>query len=104
MKFKFAKKATLLVSAMALAGMAWAQQKPAELKVGITTFLSGPASVFGVPAKAAAEILIDDINKNPKKYLSFSVIGRKEDEGFSKKELEEIRREISNMTLDKKKP
>ena len=62
MKFKFAKKATLLVSALALAGMAWAQQKPAELKVGITTFMSGPASVFGVPAKAAAEMLIDDIN------------------------------------------
>ena len=62
MKLKFAKKATLLVGAMALAGMAWAQQKPAELKVGITTFLSGPASVFGVPAKAAAEILIDDLN------------------------------------------
>ena len=62
MTFKFAKKATLLVSAMALAGMAFAQQKPAELKVGITTFLSGPASVFGVPAKAAAEILIDDLN------------------------------------------
>ena len=31
-------------------------------EVGITTFLSGPASVFGVPAKAAAEILFDDIN------------------------------------------
>ena len=39
-----------------------AQQKPAELKLGITTFLSGPASVFGVPAKAAAEIMIDDLN------------------------------------------
>ena len=62
MTFKLAKKATLLVSAMALAGMAFAQQKPAELKVGITTFMSGPASVFGVPAKAAAEILFDDIN------------------------------------------
>ena len=39
-----------------------AQEKPAELKIGITTFLSGAASVFGVPAKAAAEILIEDIN------------------------------------------
>jgi branched-chain amino acid transport system substrate-binding protein len=25
-------------------------QKPSELRIGITTFLSGPASVFGVPA------------------------------------------------------
>ena len=44
------------------AGLARAQDKPAELKIGITTFLSGAASVFGVPGKAAAEILIDDIN------------------------------------------
>ena len=49
-----------LLSCMALASSA--QTKPVELKIGITTFLSGPASVFGVPAKAAAEILIDDIN------------------------------------------
>jgi branched-chain amino acid transport system substrate-binding protein len=38
------------------------QAKPAELKLGITTFLSGPASVFGVPAEAAAEMWIDDFN------------------------------------------
>jgi branched-chain amino acid transport system substrate-binding protein len=49
-----------LLSCLAMASSA--QTKPAELKIGITTFLSGPASVFGVPAKAAAEILIDDIN------------------------------------------
>ena len=43
-------------------GSALAQEKPAELKIGITTFLTGAASVFGVPAKAAAELLIDDLN------------------------------------------
>lgn len=37
--------------------------KPAELKVGITTFLSGPASVFGVPGRRAAEWLFDEINR-----------------------------------------
>ena len=42
--------------------LAHAQDKPAELKIGITTFLSGAASVFGVPGKAAAELLIEDIN------------------------------------------
>lgn len=36
--------------------------KPAELKVGITTFLSGPASVFGVPARQTAEMLVEQIN------------------------------------------
>lgn len=40
-----------------------AQDKPAEIKIGITTFLSGPASVFGVPSKAAAEMIAEDINK-----------------------------------------
>lgn len=38
-------------------------QKPAELKIGVTTFLSGPASVFGVPSRQAAEMLAEDINK-----------------------------------------
>ena len=38
-------------------------QKPAELRIGITTFLSGPASVFGVPGRQAAEMLADDINR-----------------------------------------
>ena len=44
-------------------GNAGAQQKPTELRVGITTFLSGPASVFGVPAKQAAELLFEELNK-----------------------------------------
>lgn len=59
------KKINQVLSAAMLSCLAMAssaQTKPAELKIGITTFLSGPASVFGVPAKAAAEILIDDIN------------------------------------------
>ncbi len=43
-------------------GLAAAQDKPAELKIGISTFTSGPASVFGVPGKAAAELLIEEIN------------------------------------------
>ena len=46
-----------------LTGAALAQGKPQEIKIGITTFLSGPASVFGVPAKAAAEMIAEDLNK-----------------------------------------
>ncbi len=49
------------LAALAMTG-AHAQSKPAELKVGITTFLSGPASVFGVPAKVAAELYIEQLN------------------------------------------
>ena len=43
-----------------------AQGKPAELKVGITTFLSGPASVFGVPGMAAADLYIEQLNADRK--------------------------------------
>ncbi|WP_235907943.1 ABC transporter substrate-binding protein [Siccirubricoccus phaeus] len=45
-------------------GNAGAQQKPSELRVGIATFLSGSASVFGVPARQTAELLFDEINKS----------------------------------------
>ncbi|CAA9243250.1 MAG: ABC transporter, substrate-binding protein (cluster 4, leucine/isoleucine/valine/benzoate) [uncultured Craurococcus sp.] len=44
-------------------GGARAQGKPTELKIGITTFLSGSASVFGVPARQAAELLFEELNK-----------------------------------------
>src|SRR5258706_9027013 len=58
--------AMALVACVAALGMvtgAHAQgAKPAELKIGIATFTSGPASVFGVPGKAAAEIWIEEFN------------------------------------------
>ena len=54
-------RALFLVSVFS-ASLSFAQQKPAELKIGMTTFLSGPAAVFGVPGKAAAELAIDEIN------------------------------------------
>jgi branched-chain amino acid transport system substrate-binding protein len=55
----------LLVATAACAAMplaAFAQDKPDALQVGITGFFTGVASVFGVPAKDAAEILAEDIN------------------------------------------
>ena len=60
------RKPVALAAFAALLGMtsaAFAADKPAELKIGITTFTSGPASVFGVPGKAAAEMIVDDWNK-----------------------------------------
>lgn len=56
--------ATILGTALTLAGPALAQDKPDSLKIGITTFLTGPASVFGVPAQEAAEMLIERINED----------------------------------------
>jgi branched-chain amino acid transport system substrate-binding protein len=58
----------LLISSLATLALSlalpsvYAQSKPAVMKVGITTFLSGPASVFGVPGKIAAELYIEQIN------------------------------------------
>lgn len=55
-----------LAASTALAFVAsgtFAQEKPDELRIGITAFLSGPASVFGEPAKAAAEMMIEDMNE-----------------------------------------
>ena len=51
------------MSVATFTGAALAQSKPPDIKIGITTFLSGPASVFGVPAKAAAEMIAEDLNK-----------------------------------------
>jgi len=51
-------------AALALSGRSVQAQvsKPAEIKVGIATYLSGPASVFGVPARQAAELLFQELN------------------------------------------
>lgn len=43
-------------------GMLAFGQRPSEIRLGIVIFLSGPASVFGVPAKNAADLLIDRWN------------------------------------------
>jgi branched-chain amino acid transport system substrate-binding protein len=48
---------------LAMPPAAMAQAKPAELKIGIVSFLSGPAAVFGVPSKNAAEWLIEKYNR-----------------------------------------
>ncbi|MEI4473007.1 ABC transporter substrate-binding protein [Frigidibacter sp. MR17.24] len=54
--------AALLLSSALTGGAALAQDKPAELNIGITTYSSGPASVFGVPARHAAEMLAEQLN------------------------------------------
>src|SRR6185436_12005194 len=61
------RKLLVALVAAALAPAALAQ----NVKIGIVTFLSGPAAApFGVPAKNAAELVIADLNngKAPKPY------------------------------------
>lgn len=59
------KLLALAAGAAALAGVAAveAAERPDRLDIGITTFLTGPASVFGEPGRAAAEVLIAGINE-----------------------------------------
>ena len=59
---KLIRTGALGLSLMAAAAASVAQEKPAELKIAMTTFLTGSASVFGIAGKAAAEILVEDIN------------------------------------------
>lgn len=53
---------TALCAVLPLAALA--QDKPSELRVGMTTFLTGPASVFGVPARDGMEILVRKLNED----------------------------------------
>jgi phospholipid/cholesterol/gamma-HCH transport system substrate-binding protein len=43
-----------------------------------------------VSATKELEVLLDDMNNNPDRYLHFSLFGRKEQERYSKKELEQL--------------
>jgi phospholipid/cholesterol/gamma-HCH transport system substrate-binding protein len=55
-----------------------------------------------VQASHSLDLLLNDMRVNPKRYLSFSLIGGKADgQEFSKKELEQIRLEIDNRLKDK---
>jgi phospholipid/cholesterol/gamma-HCH transport system substrate-binding protein len=56
-----------------------------------------------VSASHSLDLLLNDMRTNPKRYLSFSVIGRKESSTeFSKSELEQIRLEIDNYLKNKR--
>lgn len=65
------KIAAAVASALLLAAPLAQAQEPAPVKIGVVTFLSGPAAgPFGVPARNAAEITIEMLNagKFPKPY------------------------------------
>ncbi|WBU62765.1 ABC transporter substrate-binding protein [Paracoccus aerodenitrificans] len=52
---------TLICASLPFA--AFAQEKPESIKIGIATFLTGSASVFGVPARDAADLIVKNINE-----------------------------------------
>src|SRR5512135_3070129 len=70
---EFRKLATAVAAALALAPAAVLAQDAAPVKIGIITFLSGPAaSPFGVPARNAAEVVTELLNagKAPAPYTT----------------------------------
>lgn len=56
----FAVAATLSTATLSTAALA--AEKPGEFQIGITTYSSGSASVFGVPAREAAVLLAEQLN------------------------------------------
>jgi len=67
------KLATAVVAALAVAPIAVIAQDAAPVKIGVVTYLSGPgASPFGVPARNAAELVIQMLNegKAPAPYAT----------------------------------
>jgi branched-chain amino acid transport system substrate-binding protein len=100
MKTSLLKAVAALGLACASLASAHAQDKPKELKIGITTFLSGSASVFGVPAKSAADILIEDLNARGG-ILGAKVTPIYIDEGIgSDKLLSEYRRVVQEQGVE----
>lgn len=74
------KMATAVAAALALSPVAVLAQDAAPVKMGIVAFLSGPAaSPFGVPARNAAELVIELLNagKAPAPYATKGFGGSK---------------------------
>ncbi len=70
---KLTKLAAAVAAALALTPVTVLAQDAAPVKIGIVTFLSGPAaSPFGVPARNAAEVVVEMLNagKAPAPYAT----------------------------------
>lgn len=54
--------AVVTISAALVASPLLAQEKPTAIGIGILTFMSGPASAYGMPGKNAADLMIEEMN------------------------------------------
>lgn len=101
----------LILGATPLPGVpsATAQGKPAELKIGVVSFLSGAAAApFGVPSRNAAEVLIEQLNagKAPAPYATKGVGGVPvravyiDEAGGGDRQVAELRRLVLDEKVD----
>jgi branched-chain amino acid transport system substrate-binding protein len=101
----------LAVAVGLLAGASgWAgPTRPAEVKVGIVTFLSGAAAApFGIPARNAAEVLIEELNagRAPAPYSTRGIGGVPirpviiDEAGGAEKQVAELRRLVLEERVD----
>ncbi|MCC7546970.1 MAG: ABC transporter substrate-binding protein [Burkholderiales bacterium] len=98
-----------LAAVAAYSGAADAQQKRDKIRIGFVTFLSGPAAgPFGVPARLAAEAIVEQLNagKVPAPYdtkgfggapLELVVI---DEAGGTTKQVSEFRSLVSRQNVD----
>jgi phospholipid/cholesterol/gamma-HCH transport system substrate-binding protein len=56
-----------------------------------------------VNASQSLDLLLDDIKSHPGRYLNFSLINKKNTDGLSKRQLEELRKEIDKAIEEKSK-
>jgi len=54
-----------------------------------------------VSASRSLDLLLDDMRVHPKRYVNFSLIGRKDSQRFSKTQLEQLRDEVDAMLKER---
>jgi branched-chain amino acid transport system substrate-binding protein len=103
------KMATAVAAALALGPIPVLAQDAAPVKIGIVTFLSGPAaSPFGVPARNAAEVVVELLNagKAPAPYTEKGFGGAKietviiDEAGSSTTQVTEYRNLVQRHNVD----
>jgi len=104
---KFLKSGAALLAAVLASANCYAQDKP--IRIGLVTFLSGPAAgPFGVPAKLAAEAIVDSLNagKAPAPYATKGFGGTPlelvviDEAGGATKQVSELRNLVERQDVD----
>jgi branched-chain amino acid transport system substrate-binding protein len=99
----------VLLGAWVGSGLQAGPARPAEVKVGIVTFLSGAAAApFGIPARNAAEVLVDELNagRAPAPYDTRGIGGATirpviiDEAGGAEKQVAELRRLVLEERVD----